>query len=269
MLFEQKVNHEDGLVISESLSDQAMSQFVETVYIPIFEHTLLQPIYQGDNEVSSYFPPLGKKIKGDVVISELKPRSSPISSGKELKNKMTTLLNSMNISELLNICSSNLTNFTVEHHKTKVKDGYLSGMKIHRLNKNAQLVDSNLQKNLEKIYKMYILDYISESFHKLKERVSHNYAEQITRTHFLNIGNNFSTTNRQDLKQAVYILELEISRESKIELGDKLCNRFASKGVTSLILPEELRPYTKQTGYYIDLINNPFGELMPRLESNF
>ena len=35
--------------------------------------------------------------------------------------------------------------------------------------------------------------------------------------------------------------------------------RFASKGVVSLILPSELRPYIQSTGQAIDFIYSPFG----------
>ena len=35
--------------------------------------------------------------------------------------------------------------------------------------------------------------------------------------------------------------------------------RFASKGVVSLILPSELRPYIQSTGERIDFIYSPFG----------
>ncbi|MFW6247037.1 MAG: hypothetical protein ACOC22_02580 [bacterium] len=253
------LNHEDAIVVSEDFAEKAKSQFTETVCIPIFEYTLLQPIHREKNSFSEYFPFINQELEDDIVCSQLQPRTGKgVHSTKDLKNKTMLLLNSMNVSDLLNLYGDSLTNFSIEQYKSKITGGKITGIKVHRNKKDAKLVDTNLQNDLEKLYKLYIKNYVSGSFNTISEKLNHDYAEQIARTYFLNVGD-FSSTNRKDLKQASYILEFEITKEEECNVGDKICNRYAAKGVISCILPSELRPITVQTKNPIDCIYNTFG----------
>jgi len=55
------------------------------------------------------------------------------------------------------------------------------------------------------------------------------------------------------------LLEFEVTKEDNSRVGDKFCNRYAGKGVTSLILPDELRPIAVKSKTPIDCIFNSFG----------
>jgi len=62
-----------------------------------------------------------------------------------------------------------------------------------------------------------------------------------------------------NLNDLVYVIELELKKEYKSKIGDKFANRYANKGITNLILPNELRPINISTGEPIDVILGPLG----------
>ena len=54
--------------------------------------------------------------------------------------------------------------------------------------------------------------------------------------------------------------------QKTIELWLFLLTRHASKGIISLILPDELRPICQESGEPVDFIYNPFGERIHRIK---
>lgn len=253
-------NHEDGLTISESFADRARCQFVETVYVPIFEYTMLQPIYH-ENENFKYFPEIGQKVNDNIVAVKLQPKASDsIYNAKDLKQRMMMMLKGMSISDLLNIKSKNISQFIIDPIKTKIDDGIVTGIKVHRLRKKKEvsLVEKDLEELIEKLHNAYVDKHLIKSFGDLSEILGEQYATKIFRQHLV-YKEDGSFTNRKDLTGCVYLLEIEVSAEHHSVLGDKFCNRFANKGVASLILPDELRPIALSTQNPIDLVFNPFG----------
>ena len=251
-------NHEDGLTVSESFADKAKCQFTETVYIPVFEYSLFQPLYQSDENSLIYFPGVGTHVRENNVCSKLNPKGHDNNaSTSDLKHKMMMLLKSMNVSDLLNI-NSHTTPFTVEPVKTKVDHGKVTGIKIHKLRTNVTLVDSKLQEMLDNLHSTYFNDYIIPGYSKINNILGENYAKQTTRQ-FMAFKDKNPITNRKTFKNCVYLIELEVSSEHPSMLGDKFCNRFANKGVVSMIMPDELRPIAVSSQTPIDMVFNPFG----------
>lgn len=251
-------NHEDGLVISEGFADKAKCQFTETVYVPVFEYSLFQPIYQSNENSLIYFPGIGDPVREETVCSTLNPKGHDSNcSSSDLKHKMMMLLKSMNVSDLLNI-NSNTTPFTVEQIKTKVEHGKVTGIKIHKLRTDVTLVDSKLQNILDKLHTTYFNDYIIPGYTKIDNVLGESAAKEVTRKYMAFKDKN-PITNRKTFKNCVYLIELEVSAEHKSVMGDKFCNRFANKGVVSLVMPNELRPIAMNSQMPIDLVFNPFG----------
>lgn len=54
------------------------------------------------------------------------------------------------------------------------------------------------------------------------------------------------------------LIRFKIQQELKINIGDKLCNRFGNKGIVSLIEKDELMPRTPW-GETVDIVINPLG----------
>lgn len=253
------LNHEDAIVISQDFADKAKYKSVETLCIPIYEYTMMQPIYKYSEQSGiSYFPSVGQSVKNQVVCTTLQPKIRDINhTSNDLKQKMMILLKNMNISDLINIQSRGLSSFSVDQIKTKVEDGIVSGIKIHEIERNASLVDAQLQSVLKGLHKKYIEDNVVDIFYDLTTNFGEDFARNVTRKHLV-YRDNSPITNRKVLKNCVYILEIEISSEHGSVIGDKLANMHANKGVISEILPNELRPIAVTSNKPIDLILSPF-----------
>lgn len=251
-------NFEDSLTISESFSERARHQYVETVYIPIYEWTLLQNCYQNG---LGYFPEIGDQIQGDTICYSLVPqdsRSKKDFDTRSIKTQVLSALQSMNLSDLINMRINGQTaGFVCEKIKCGIDNGKVTGFKIHRIRKDVKLIDKKLQETISKLYQSYnyfILDLYSD----LNRLVNAEFAKKIIRQHYI-YGDRDKIRKGINLTDAVYLIEFEISKECGTHIGDKLSTRHASKGVVSLILPDELRPYCQESGEPVDFIYNPFG----------
>jgi hypothetical protein len=218
------MNHEDSLIISESLAEKAKVTLSEKVYIPIFEHTILMPIYKDNDDSLIYFPNIGQKIKGTSVCSVLKPNANDLSDPQNLKNKMMLFFKNISISDLLNINNQNTVNIKVEEIKSKIENGKISGINIHRLQKNVNLIDPNFQKCLDKLLMNYCEKHIFTIFNKLQYKFNQEFAKQIIKQNIM-YSTDQKTSNKNMMKNAIYLIELEITREDKSQVGDKFCNR--------------------------------------------
>lgn len=248
-------NHEDALVISESIAEKTKAELREVIYVPIYNETVLQPMY--DSELV-YFPNIGDPIKNDVLYSQIKPKNSISLSPQEIKNKLS-FLKKMDISDLINLSnSSNMSSYELLSVKSKLPGAIVNNIKIHKLNKKINLVDPKLEIMLQKIYDKYCEEHIYKTFTDIKTECGQDLAIQVAKEHLI-YQNDALSSNIKKLKNAVYILEVELIKKSKSIIGDKFCNRFAGKGVISLILPDKLRPVTCNTNIPIDLIFNTFG----------
>lgn len=182
-----------------------------------------------------------------------------------MKAKVLQLLKTMDISNYLSYQKNNnsvINQFRKESIKTKIEDGILSGFKIHKLNinKNINLIDKRLQSVLEKLYDLYS-GFIIDTYNDLNGVFNEKFSRQILKKHYVYNETNENKLNLHDIniKDCVYILEFEISKEDTTHEGDKISNKFAGKGVVSLVLPDELRPIALSTGIPIDINFNPFG----------
>lgn len=250
-------NHEDAIIISESFAEKAQVSFIDKIFVPIFEYTLLKPIYQDTIGSLIYFPSIGQKIKEDTICTLVIPKESEnLPSGSDvIKNKVQYALKSMTLSQLLSLNSLENTKFAYDKIRTRVLNGTLTGIKIHQLKRNIKMIDTQLQKvlqKLSKIYSSFILDVYNELFTKLPGSKIGKILEKYY------VLSNAGERGKVDLKNACYIIELEIVKNDSTYYGDKLTNKYANKGVVSLILPDELRPIALESKRSIDMVYNPF-----------
>jgi len=254
-------NFEDSMVISESFAEKAQSVYTEKVYIPIYEYTVLQPLFYNDENSNIYFPSIGQKINKDgLICSQLKANLDDNASIADQKNRMMMLFDNLNISDLINIQKSqNLSQFSIDEYKSKIKEGRIVNIKVHKVNKNATLIDLNLSKKLNQMHQEHIDNNLVEQYNELNINCGDEFAKQVAKSHLIYF-NDLKTTNRNSLmKHANYLLEFDIAKETQCYDGDKLCNRYAGKGVISLTLPDELRPLAVKSNKPIDCVFNSFG----------
>ncbi len=252
------LNHEDSIVINESTAEKMKHKLIDTVYVPIFEFTLLQKLYENELE---YFPDFGEKLKKDILCCSVLPTDY---NKKEfdptaIRQKVLNVLKGMNISDLLNMKSNGVSGgFILDNVKTKIENSTVQGIKIHRLRKNVPLIDTSLQKSIEKLHTFYAGKFIIPTLNDLTAKIGDKQAIKIMKQFFV-----YSDRDRLrgnlNLKDAVYLLEFQLAKEYETETGDKMANRYAGKGVISLILPDELCPVAVESKQKVDFIYNPFG----------
>jgi len=253
-------NHEDSLVISESLANKTYANFVEKIYIPITEHTVFQQFYSESSETGGYFPNLGEKLRDNIISCGLEPKTSTslhISNPRNIKQRMLQILKTLNLSDLINMNSQSISNFVVNRFLTKIEDGHISGIRIHKLRREINMIDSNLQNVLESLHAKYS-KYIREKHDELLPLIGRDLTLEMIKKYYL-YADDDKVRHKINLRSAVYLVEFEVSSREKTILGDKLANTCANKGVVSEILPDELRPIALATQQPIDLIFNPFG----------
>ncbi len=255
-------NHEDSIVISESFADRAQVVYADKIYVPIYEYTMMIPLYNSVKDSYVYFPAIGQKLKDDVLCCMLLPKDSEdlALSSDTVKNSIQNMLKNMTLSGILNINSIDNLKFVTSNIKTKIeRDAYVSDMKIHRLkkSKDINMIDKNLQDILEKLYTKVYANRIVDIVGSLREVFDEKYVKTIIAKYYLCTSR--SRRNELSLQDMCYLLEFDLCKIDKTYVGDKLCNRYANKGVISLIIPDELRPIAIQSNKPIDLIFNPFG----------
>ena len=216
-------NHEDSLVVSDSFAKKAKHRYIETVYIPIFEYTMMKPLYINDKNSFIYFPNIGQHIKDHLICSKIQPKISDVSQYNNIKTRMMILLNTMNISDLMNI-ENKSSQFDIDEIKTEIKNATLSGFKIHKLKKDSVLIDTKLQETLEQMYLLYANNYIIDLYKELSSKFTDNFTNQVLRKYLMYSENDF-TLNKKDIKDCTYLIELEITKEAECQIGDKYCNR--------------------------------------------
>ncbi len=254
-------NHEDAIVISESFANRAIIKFVDKIFIPIYEYTLMIPFYQNVLNSYIYFPSVKQQIKEDIVCCILSPKGTDniLVSSATMKANVQNMLKSINLSGLLSLEDIDNTKFVVNKIKTKLENGIINGIKIHRLRKPSEIhmIDKRLQQTLDKLYVNVYGKHITEAYQTLMNKFDTKYTEYILRKYY--ICRDRRKRGNINLTDACYLLEIEITKEDKTYYGDKFCNRYANKGVVSLIVPDELRPIALESNQPIDFIFNPFG----------
>jgi len=214
--------------LSESFLERAKVRLSEKVYIPVFEYTILLPSYNDVEGSLKYFPNVGQKIHGNVVCSVLKPSSMrAFESLSTIKTKMTRFYNSLTISDLLNLNNESTQAIKVDGITSKIKGGKVTGISVHKLYKKEvpQLIDGKLQKCLDKLVNMQTDESIIAPFNDLQYKINRDYAKQIIKNYMMYIPDTISA-NASMLKNAKYLIELEITRESGSQKGDKFANRL-------------------------------------------
>jgi len=224
------------------LSKRLESIKCETVIIPIYVHSLFKQIYKDSKY--GFIPEPGQSIKENAVVF----KSIPHSGTNAIK-----LLKSMNVTDFASIIDNRLQ-FSSKPLTSKIKNGKVVDLRVHTLNNSNQMIDKTLQQNVEKAYHDYKSKWV-EVFKELFPIFNREFSTHVISKYYaLTKGLSRSAYNLRDL---CYLIEVKIVGKDITHLGDKLANRYANKGIVSLILPDELRPYALHSKKPIDYITGP------------
>ena len=229
-------NYEDAVVISESLSHLCRSLKKETITIPIYSHTLLKSLYKDSKY--QFIPEVGQEINKRILSTEYIPRSS---------NKKQ-VLQSLNLVDF-SLIGDNDFQFNSQHILSKLNNAKISRIKAHRINPNIKALDPNLQTIVDMLCSEYKINN-AQIYQDVASLLGKDYAKKLISNHYIMLKPSIKTND------LIAVLEIDLIKDSATEVGDKFANRFANKGVVSLIIPDELRPLDN-SGNPIDMILSP------------
>lgn len=237
-------NHEDSIILSEEAATRCCSTKSEQILIPIHTYSLFKMMYDGETPIG-YFPPVGYKLKDGVVA---------LRSQLKIGRNSVQTLKAMNLSELANV-TANQAIFQTIPITTRIKDARVFDIRIHRLDKNKRPIDKTLQTTIENLRNQY-----SAKLYTMQPDIYNIFNDNKAIEQFYSkyyLLRNHIDVEDFDKKELIYILEIKVVGESSSNIGDKFANRYANKGVVSLILPNELRPIAMNSNKPIDSIVGP------------
>ena len=231
-------NFEDAIVISESFAKKALMIKKEKVLIPIYTYSLFNLIY-GESK-HQFIPEVGQSITGNTISIK---KSSAISTNYEL-------LNNLSLSDI-SILSQNENDYNkYEKITTKLKSSVVSDIKVHRI-LHTVIVDNNINTIMSTMYREY-----SNKVNNTKMELQKYLSDQdmvniiIDEQYLLGKSKRFLSF---DMENLCYVIEIDLIKNVPVEKGTKITNRYANKGVVSLILPDHLCPkdvFVSATGIF-------------------
>jgi DNA-directed RNA polymerase beta subunit len=230
-------NYEDGFVISEHVHKTCKSVKSETLLIPIMETSIFK--FEYPNSKYQFIPEVGQHINGTIAFQFIIPRTNI--NVKEFLN----LLNVNNFSNIIN----DPTQFKLIPEISRINNAIVTDIKIHKI-KNTDLVDKQLSKCIKRIKTDYY-EQIKNDITNISTTLGKEIIPYITSKFYVN------TNIPPNMKHCCYLIELQLTGENLMNVGDKMANRYANKGVVSLILPNKLRPIIKSNNIPIDIILDP------------
>jgi len=242
-------NFEDAIIISESVAKIAKMTKTETIMIPIYAYSLFSNIYSKSKY--KFIPEIGQTISEKALAIQL------LSSAG---NSKISVMKSLKIYDINSISETNNSNsdmfYNSEIIESKLASSKVIDIKIHGINKNNIMLDKGLQTRIEKLYNDYSIK-VSSIHESLKGLLGEKYAKQLLLEHYV-MGNSkrHLTFDKNDL---MYVIEVKLVKEYPTKIGSKLANRYANKGIVSMIIPDHMRPINTKTGQPIDVMLSSLG----------
>jgi len=237
----QLMNYEDAIIISESFAKKFKNYTYETITVPIYPNSILKM-----NAHGKLLPDIGDEFNyGDTILSV-----------GTFDNKVQNIFNFL--LDISKSSSASSVRKNLELIKAKVVN-----VEVHKLSKKKTLIDAQTQQVLDVRYQQF-RENIEKVYDELKNNIND---EKLVR----NIIKKFYTINKSSRKiknvnDAVYFIKIDLVHEEEIWEGDKFSTRGANKGVTSIILPDELMP-KDENGKPYDMIISPFA-IPSRMNTN-
>jgi len=236
-------NHEDAVVVSESFCAKAKSTKSQLITIPIYTQTLFKNTYP--NSYLGFIPEVGQEIDGNTLLLQSIPDSKHV----------LRMLKASNVIDFTSIVNNKLY-FKPTPIQSRIKNGKVIDIRIHKITKNIMMIDKQLQLVLETEYYNY-LEKVKGIIGDLDNLYQNKtFMHETLSSHYMMEGNSVKGTDF-NLHNLLYVIEIKLAKESTTHLGDKLANRYANKGIISLVLPDELRPIAMKSKKPIDIMVGP------------
>ncbi len=240
------MNFEDSIIISESARKKLVNNSVSIVEVNLNPNDIMLNIY-GDESEYKAFPTIGETVKnGEIAIVR---RFKYDSFLFELKNKA---LRSPNYADGDTIFHGDGTIVDIEIFSNEnneatpsasFDDMYNSQLKLFGNAQKSFYMELNLF--MQHLLEKYPTFTFSDDFMYLYGRTNAFTGQQPWAKQY----KQFSGT----------VIQFTILNENKLEVGDKITNRYGGKGVVGQILPDGEMPALKDGSQRAEVVLSPFG----------
>lgn len=227
-------NMEDSAIISDVAAENMVVTLIKPVQIPMNENDIPLNLY-GDDNCYKIIPDIGQDINPEngILIAlrkEKKEESLFMQSVERLKKPLMSDDKYITHGKVIDIdiCCNNPDGLDSPYSE-QLKYYYEESLRV------AKEFIAILTPYVANGFK---LEYALQKQFALSKRIV-NKDKFIDKKLFSNI-----------------ILKLYVLEELKLNVGDKISNRYGGKGVVSSIVPQNLMPKDEITGEYLDLILN-------------
>lgn len=211
---------EDGIIISETAAKKLAAPLIKKVLRDINDNDIPLNIYGDLNRYKS-FPDINEEVK-DGILCALRREKKEESLFSQSIDRLGTTLMSDETTPIhgkvidINIYCNNPEGLEESYYNSQIKFYYDEHIRFLRdfCTKVGHLINSGCECSYD-IQKMY-----------------YTFTKELDGGQFLKDNKPFSNI----------VIEFIVLEESKVEVGDKISNRYGGKGIVSAILPDELMP---------------------------
>lgn len=231
-------NMEDSMIVSEDAAEVLTSPLIKPVQIMINENDIPLNLY-GTDDMYKSIPDIGEDIKNAVLIGLRKEKKE-----ESLYTQSVDRLRTLMMSDEKYTLNGKVIDVNIYCNNPENLDLYYNGQfkmyydELQRMNSQINSVITPY------VSSGYNLSYEAQKLFANARRVK-NGDLYVYKKLFSNI-----------------ILEVVVLEEKKLQVGDKISNRYGGKGVTSTILPNNLMPQfelSDGTKHHVQVILNSNG----------
>lgn len=241
------LTYEDAIVISQSAEDKLASYSISTVDVSVNENNILLNLY-GTRDHYKAFPNIGEKLNNQIIC------------GRRKISYLTSLLN-LNTEKLTgeeNIDTSEDTIFYEHGSEVEVVDiEVFSNKSIDHLSEvdyNDQII--KILKDQNRYYsriRSVLGDIIENPLNTTSGDFDYEYYNAISV-----MDPNLKWMDEKEFENL--IIRFKMRRVRKMDIGNKLTNRYGSKGVKVVTLPDEEMPITS-SGVRLEAFTSPLSPI--------
>ena len=211
---------EDGIILSESAAEKLTSPLIKEVKVQLNDNDLLLNLFGDENRYKS-FPEIGETIEGGILCAVR-------------REKIEECLYMQSIDRLNRILMSD-TKYTVE--------GQVVDISVHC--NNPDTLDDKYSNNQVSYYykeRRRFNKALIESVDRIKSYTNGSLSTKLQKLYYIAKSEEDGMQFVIDKAYSGTMIVFYILQESKVDIGDKITNRYGGKGVISKILPDNLMP---------------------------
>lgn len=224
---------EDGIIISESARQKLAAPLIKKVQITINDNDIPLNIYGDMNNYKS-FPDINEEVQNGILCALRREKKEESLFAQSIERLRYILMSDESFSAHgkvidVNIYCNNIEALGESYYNSQIK--YYYDEHIRFVREFCACVGSIQLQGGKCSYEL--------------QKMLYNYKRVLEGTQYIKDNKPFSNI----------IIEFIVLEASKVEVGDKISNRYGGKGVVSAIIPDELMP-TLDDGQTVEVIFN-------------